>query len=177
MFFWTPRNRIRTKKTYVCRSRFSIVKVTYLISIRVCDKFRGFVSSNVNPMKDGMLQVSKQSFCNCRMSCRWLMQELGQLAYCKKKMSGHMRNKYCKAPITLLNYVLSTKNVLSMSLSMVVVDSGVVTFFAPCMFISVNKSMMYLCWDKKRPVIMGITFMPKKKYSWHMSFKENRLPS
>ena len=62
-----------------------------------------------------------------------------------KEMSGWVRDKYCRAPIILLYSLLSTEDVPLRSLSTVVVDNGVITALAPCIFSFINKSLMYLC--------------------------------
>lgn len=76
----------------------------------------------------------------------------------------------------LLNYVLSIEDVPSISLREVLVDSRLITSFALYMLVFVNKSLIYLCCDKKRHFVVGITSMPKKKCSWPMLFRENQMP-
>ena len=78
-------------------------------------------------------------------------------------MSGLVRQRYCNAPITLLFFVLSAGAEPSVKTSGVLVDIGVRMSLAISMEVLESKSRMYLCCERKRPLAVGITSMPRKK--------------
>jgi len=162
LFFWTPRNRIRTKKTYVCRSRFLIVKLPTQSTSEYVVSMEGELLRMWIPWKMVCFKYRSNRFAADQWVVVGLCMNWDNL-FTTKKMLKCVRDKYCKTPMTVLNFVLSIEDVPSSSLSAVLIHSEVVTSFTSCMLIFVNKSQIYLCWDKKRPVIMGITSIPKKK--------------
>lgn len=86
-------------------------------------------------------------------------------------------DKYQRHPMKLLNTILSKDVVPSTNLRVMHVDSGVETSLAPTMLAFDRRSRIYLCLERKRLELVEITYIPKKKWNWPMSFKENRVPS
>lgn len=133
---------------YVVRVEFEILWIWILLKM-VCLKYRGNLFAIAQSVVVGLC-------------INW------DNLFTAKEISRCVSGRYCKAPMILLNYVLSTEDVPSISLREVLVDSRLVTSFVPCMLVFVNKSLIYLCCDKKRHFV--VASMPKKKCSWPMFF-------
>lgn len=89
------------------------------------------------------------------------------------EMSGQVKDKYCNLPIIFQNYVLSTARMPSLSFIVWLVERKVETCLAPLIFVFERRSCIYLCWDKKRYTLVGITSTPRKKCRMPISLREN----
>ena len=93
------------------------------------------------------------------------------------EMSGLDKEKYWSLPIILRKLELSTEALPSINLRNWVIDRAVETSFAPLMLVCAKRSRTYLCCNRNKHPVVGITSTPKKRWREPISLRENIAPN
>lgn len=151
-----------------------IIKIVHPISIGVCSEIKTGIIFYVDATEDCLLQVEDKSLCNCPMSYYRSVHKLWNFIYWKINIQTSERqiletSKYTLKLDTIKRYCTTT------NFRVVIVDSRVKTSLALVLLILDRSSWIYLFCEMKRPYLIEMSSIPKKKYNWPMSLKKIKL--